>query len=169
MMRGLLSMKTTGFSTLLAGFWCSSCCAQARDAAIINAKKRAGMDRRFTRAPARKSRGNESRSAFDFVTWSPKSHPQIASTVVRPNLALVRSPFDFGKESVHCFIHLLLADIFVADDAFMIEDINRRPPVDVPLGGDWTAGIAAVPPGTPCDLFLFQHGSQVFFGIAVDT
>ncbi len=65
--------------------------------------------------------------------------------------------------------HRRSADVSVADDAFVIQDIDRRPGRNIPLRGDWAAGSPAVPEGSPCDILLLGRLLQPLFRVTVDT
>ena len=64
------------------------------------------------------------------------------------------------QEGVHGFIEGLAADVLVADNALVVDHVNRRPSPDAGPGGDRPAGAAAVPARPPGDLFLdsSRHG-----------
>src|SRR2546430_1533066 len=61
------------------------------------------------------------------------------------------------------------ADVLVADDAAVVQDVQRRPALDVPLRGDGSRP-AAVPEGSPGDLFLLERLlERLAVPVAVDT
>src|SRR5262249_11940937 len=66
------------------------------------------------------------------------------------------------EELIDGLVHLRLADVLEADDALVVEDVDRRPAGDVPLGGDRPGGAAAVPPVPPAQLFLLDGLLQGF-------
>src|SRR5690242_10474440 len=64
----------------------------------------------------------------------------------------------FLQEFVDGPVHVLAADVAVADHAVGVEDVDRRPAADVPRLGDRPAGpLRAVPERPPGDLLLLQH------------
>ena len=51
------------------------------------------------------------------------------------------------EQLVHRLVHLFSPDVLEADDTLGVQNLDRRPAVDVPLPGEWAAGpFGAVPP-----------------------
>src|SRR5262249_13759645 len=65
----------------------------------------------------------------------------------------------FFDELVEGFVHRLIpgaAQPLVADDAFVIEDIEGRPALDVPFSGNGAIGAAAIPERAPANVLLHE-------------
>src|SRR4051794_9074935 len=67
-------------------------------------------------------------------------------------VGLVRRGLDQGVDGRVERLGAGEAEELVADDTAMVEEVQRRPAVDVELAGDRPAGVAAVPPRPPGDL-----------------
>ena len=52
---------------------------------------------------------------------------------------------EFLHQGIDGFIHGLAAGILVSDHALGIEDVDRGPTPDSPIGGDGATGFSAVP------------------------
>src|SRR4051812_48637619 len=77
---------------------------------------------------------------------------------------------DFLEQLVHGLIQFFIVNVARADDAFGVENVDRRPTRDVPFAGDRARGAAAVPPGAPGDLLFLEYFLKVLLvRIAIDA
>src|SRR5688572_7680571 len=76
---------------------------------------------------------------------------------------------EFFEEGVDSLVEGLFADVAVANNAFVVQNVDSGPAFDIPGFGDGAAGGAAVPPGTPGDILLFYGLAETVFRIAVDA
>src|SRR5262249_32884959 len=83
--------------------------------------------------------------------------PSFRKQSLRSLRRLLRLFLQFLEQRIDGPVHCLAADVLVADDALVIEDIDGRPAMHVPCAGDGAGGAAAVPPGTPGNALLFHH------------
>src|SRR5690606_9552139 len=112
-------------------------------------------------ASARHGRGTRARAA-----------PRRRSTAALVVLGLPgpRSlAFQLREQSVDDLVHRFTPLVLGADDALVVEDVDRRPRAHVPLRRDRAAGaLGAVPEAAPGDVLLLQAGREgLLVGIAV--
>src|SRR5438309_8571726 len=67
-------------------------------------------------------------------------------------------------------VHGLAVDVAITNHAVGVEHVDRRPALHFPRIGNRAPRTAAVPEGTPGDLFLLEHFLQLLaISIAVDA
>src|SRR5438034_6277618 len=69
---------------------------------------------------------------------------------------LVHLHAHFDEERIDRLVYQVAVEVFRADDALFIKDVDGWPSLYVPGGSDGAVGAATIPKGTPGDVFLFQ-------------
>src|SRR6516164_4342535 len=72
-------------------------------------------------------------------------------------LILVRLALRLLHKGVDRLLQRLAAEVLVADDPFRVDDVDGRPAVDVPLGGDRPVRAAVVPERPPGDVLFLDR------------